>query len=74
MGLRKDVEKIEKWTGQAVHYIGEWHSHPPGISLKMSSDDKQVLEFVAKHMRSDGLPGIVLIVGETEVQSHVKVY
>ena len=74
VGLRKDVEKIEKWTGQAVHYIGEWHSHPPGISLKMSSDDKQVLEFVAKHMRSDGLPGIVLIVGETEVQCHVKAY
>lgn len=74
VGLRKDVEKIEKWTGQAVHYIGEWHSHPPGISLKMSSDDKQVLEFVTKHMRSDGLPGIVLIVGETEVQCHVKAY
>ena len=74
VGLRKDVEKIEKWTGQAVHYIGEWHSHPPGISLKMSPDDKQVIEFVAKHMRSDGLPGIVLIVGETEVQCHIKAH
>ena len=74
VGLCKDVEKIEKWTGQAVHYIGEWHSHPSGISLKMSSDDKQVLEFVAKHMRSEGLPGIVLIVGETEIQCHIKAH
>ena len=74
VGLRKDVEKIEKWTGQAVHYIGEWHSHPSGISLKMSSDDKQVLEFVTKHMRSEGLPGIVLIVGETEIQCHIKAH
>ena len=74
VGLRKDVEKIKKWTKQAVHYIGEWHSHLPGISLKMSSDDKQGLEFVAKHMRSDGLPGVVLIVGETEVQCHIKAY
>ena len=72
VGLRKDVEKIQKWTGQAVHYIGEWHSHPSGISLDMSSDDSQVLDFVSKHMRSDGLPGIVLIVGETEVQCHIK--
>ena len=72
--LSKDVKKIEKWTGQAVHYIGEWHSHPSGIPLKMSSDDKQVLEFVATHMRSDGLPGIVLIVGETEVRCHIKAY
>ena len=72
VGLRKDVEKIQKWTGQAVHYIGEWHSHPSGISLGMSSDDRQVLDFVTRHMRSDGLPGIVLIVGETEVQCHLK--
>lgn len=74
VGLRKEIEKIGKWTGQAVHYIGEWHSHPSGISLNMSSDDRQVLDFVAKHMWADGLPGIVLIVGETEVQCHIKTY
>ncbi len=71
VGLRERVERITEWTGQAVHYIGEWHSHPSGSSLGMSPDDEQVLRFVAKHMRSDGLPGIVLIVGDTGVQCHI---
>ena len=72
VGLRERVEGIAEWTAQAVHYIGEWHSHPSGISLKLSPDDEQVLEFVAKHMRSDGLPGVVLIVGDTEVRCHIR--
>ena len=71
-GLRKEVEKIEKWTGQAVHYIGEWHSHPSGISLNMSSDDEEVLEFVTKGMRAEGLPGIILIAGDEGIRCHIK--
>lgn len=72
VGLRKEVEKIAKWTSQAVHYVGEWHSHPSGISLDMSPDDEEVLEFVTKGMRAEGLPGIILIVGDEEVRCHIK--
>ena len=72
VGICKEVEKIEKWTGQAVHYVGEWHSHPSGISLNMSPDDKNVLEYVTKGMRVEGLPGIILIAGEEEVRCHIQ--
>ncbi|MDE2823360.1 MAG: ThiF family adenylyltransferase [Chloroflexota bacterium] len=72
VGLCKEVEQIQEWTGQAAHYVGEWHSHPLGKPLGMSNDDRCVLDFVAKHMRGDGLPGIVLIAGQSGVQCHIK--
>ena len=70
-GLRKTVERFQEWTGHAVHYVGEWHSHPPGRSLRMSDDDRQVLDYVAKHLRGDGLPGTIMIAGESGVQCHI---
>ncbi|MCY4353322.1 MAG: ThiF family adenylyltransferase [Truepera sp.] len=73
VGLCREVKKIQEWTGHIVHYVGEWHSHPPGKSLGMSSDDRHVLDYVAKYMRVDGLPGLILIVGETGVQCHINV-
>lgn len=73
VGLCREVKRIQEWTGHSVHYVGEWHSHPPGKSLGMSSDDRHVLDYVAKYMRADGLPGIILIVGETGVQCHINV-
>ena len=71
VGLRKKVERIQEWTGHAAHYVGEWHSHPPGRSLRMSDDDRSVLDYVAKHLRGDGLPGIIMIAGESGVQCHI---
>jgi hypothetical protein len=72
VGLRVRTEEVQDCTGQAVHYIGEWHSHPQGASLGMSPDDRKVLAFVTKHMRAEGLPGLVLIVGEAGVQCHAR--
>ena len=72
VGLREEVEKIEEWTDQAVHYVGEWHSHPSGISLDMSPDDRKVIECVAKVMRAEGLPGIILIAGDEGIRCHIK--
>ena len=73
VGLRQEVERIQEWTGHAAHYVGEWHSHPPGKSLLMSSDDQCVLDFVSRHLRGDGLPGIILIAGDSEIQCHIAV-
>ena len=71
-GLREEVSRIQERTGSAIHYVGEWHSHPPGRSLEMSNDDRQVLDYITRHMRGDGVPGVILIAGQSGVQCHIS--
>jgi len=65
-GLEKQIQTSQTLTANIVSYIGEWHSHPPGISSKPSSQDIKLLNYLAETLISDGLPGVMLIVGENK--------
>ena len=63
-GLRSQIEKKQQITANQLMYVGEWHSHPPDCSVKPSHDDKQVFDWLSDHMEKDGLPPLMLIVGD----------
>ena len=65
-GLKSRVEKINQITGGQLEYIGEWHSHPPGCSVNPSQADRQAFDWLSNHMRTDGLPPLMLIAGDPE--------
>lgn len=63
-GLRLQMEKIQQITVNELQYIGEWHSHPLNCSVRPSQDDLQVFEWLSNYMKVDGLPPLMLIVGD----------
>ena len=63
-GLPSKIEKIQQDTENQLRYIGEWHSHPAACSVKPSYDDKQVFDWLSDCMQIDGLPPLMLIVGD----------
>lgn len=65
-GLRRKVESIVTKTDGALHYVGEWHSHPDGCSTMPSSDDMKVFTWLTDRMRQDGFPGLMMIVGDND--------
>ena len=62
--LSSQVEKIGWLTENQVKYIGEWHSHPVGCGVSPSQADRQVFDWLSDHMKTDGLPPLMLIVGD----------
>ena len=65
-GLRNEIRRIEARTGGQVGYVGEWHSHPDGAEIAMSGDDCKLLQEIAEEVRTDGWPGIMMIVGTNQ--------
>ncbi|MHB8742709.1 MAG: Mov34/MPN/PAD-1 family protein [Sulfuricaulis sp.] len=63
-GLSAAVDLVSQLTAEVVGYIGEWHSHPDGCSTNPSGMDITQLIFLAKHLRQDGHPAFMMIVGE----------
>lgn len=70
-GLADEVESIGKITGGAISYIGEWHSHPSGAGVKASIDDKKAHSWLKSEMGSEGLPGIIAIIGERDLPNYL---
>lgn len=66
-GLQKAIDEASERTASTVRYLGEWHSHPEGSSSSPSRDDLYQLSELAVGMNEDGLPGIVMIIGEHDV-------
>ncbi len=64
--LEEKIEMAQERTANIVSYIGEWHSHPSGISTKPSEHDIRLLSYLAEILNRDGLPGVMLIVGENQ--------
>lgn len=58
------LKEIKKLTGGGLQYIGEWHTHPKGFDSKMSNDDSILFEWMQANMYKEGLPAMMLIVGE----------
>ncbi|MBT9538303.1 Mov34/MPN/PAD-1 family protein [Thiobacillus sp.] len=67
-GLREQLDECARRTAHVVGYIGEWHSHPPGSSAQSSPMDVELLAHLALKMTLDGLPALMLIVGEGEIE------
>ncbi len=63
-GLRQAVKNLEEKTQGMLEYIGEWHSHPPNVRVAASDDDLQVFAWLTKLMQADGLPGLMMIIGD----------
>lgn len=66
MGLRRKVESIVEQTDGALHYVGEWHSHPDKCSTMPSTDDMKVFAWLTERMQQDGFPGLMMIVGDQD--------
>jgi integrative and conjugative element protein (TIGR02256 family) len=65
-GLQPTLAQAEECTHGMLEYIGEWHSHPRGASTAPSNDDLQVFSWLTQLMSLDGLPAVMMIVGEPD--------
>jgi molybdopterin/thiamine biosynthesis adenylyltransferase len=63
-GLQAIVEGAESSTLGQISYVGEWHSHPDRCDVLPSKDDLQAYEWLTSYMHAEGLPSIMLIIGE----------
>jgi len=66
-GLLEKIEFVLSRTAKIVTYIGEWHSHPPKCTAKPSSIDLVQSDYLAKELLYEGIPGIMIIVGDNMV-------
>ena len=62
--LGQRVSEISNATADMLGYIGEWHSHPDGVSVRPSAKDRALLAWIKSTMQMDGTPGVMAIVGE----------
>jgi len=63
-GLHHAIEALEEKTHGMLEYIGEWHSHPRGARTAASCDDIKVFAWLTELMQADGLPAVMMIVGD----------
>lgn len=63
-GLKGELERIRKTTSNMLTYVGEWHSHPKGCSIMPSIDDMKLLAWLSNNMSVEGLPALMLILGD----------
>lgn len=63
-GLASTVETLTQKTHGMIEYVGEWHSHPEGASPTASHDDFEVFAWLGELMQADGLPAVMMIVGD----------
>ena len=63
-GLRDAVAAVDAKTGGMLEYVGEWHSHPRGVSTKPSKYDLAAFDWLTALMSKDGLPAVMMIVGK----------
>lgn len=65
--LRMDIESAATRTGNQIRYIGEWHSHPDGVSSAPSRTDLAQIRQLKAAMEIEGLPAISLIVSASDL-------
>jgi integrative and conjugative element protein (TIGR02256 family) len=66
-GVREAIERAAALTANIVGYLGEWHSHPRHSSVMPSATDADLLAYLAETLAMDGMPALMVIVGETEI-------
>ena len=63
-GLKAAIERIVRISDGWMEYIGEWHSHPCGGGCSQSATDKVALDQLSRNMAGEGLPALMMIVGD----------
>ncbi len=63
-GLDEARARIVTRTAGQLDYLGEWHSHPPGVDTMPSSDDRIVFGWIGDLLSGDGRPPVMLIGGD----------
>ena len=72
VGQEAALADVHERTVRVVDYVGEWHSHPDGYPAAPSADDRKLITSLADLMSSEGLPTVMIIVGERETAFHVE--
>jgi integrative and conjugative element protein (TIGR02256 family) len=73
-GLAETLAEVRRRTDGVVDYIGEWHSHPEFSRATPSPADRELLDYLASKLASDGEPALMMIVGRAnEISLSVRV-
>ena len=65
-GVLHAIQDCSDRTAGMVNYVGEWHSHPQGVNANPSQVDIDLLSQLTLLLASDGIPSVMLIVGELD--------
>jgi integrative and conjugative element protein (TIGR02256 family) len=63
--LGEEIARKQALSGNDLRYVGEWHTHPFGNNGTPSTRDHEAHQYLIKHMAAEGLPGIVVILGDS---------
>lgn len=66
-GVEALREHVQRRTGMMVDYVGEWHSHPDGITARPSNDDVGLIGSLSQRLAADGLPAVMVIVASAQL-------
>ena len=64
--LKPHVDAIHLRSAGTIQYVGEWHSHPKGVSARPSGDDEGVFAYLQAHIEPTGSPYAMFICGEVD--------
>lgn len=71
-GQQEALDRVQQLTARVVDYVGDWHSHPQGYSAKASNEDDNLINKLHQKMSVDGLPSVMLIVAENDINIVVR--
>lgn len=63
-GLYAEVQRMRKASNDDLRYVGEWHTHSIGSSVRQSPDDLKSMAKLSGTMLEEGLPGVMLILAD----------
>lgn len=66
-GLTEIRDECLRRAANIVDYVGDWHSHPRGVAAPPSTTDLGLIAQLTATMAQDGLPALMLIVGESGI-------
>ena len=64
LNVLEAVQECRQLTRDMVGYVGEWHSHPPGLANTPSTLDVELLATLTLQLSIDGVPAVMAIAGE----------
>lgn len=64
LGVLETIKAAATQTGGHIRYVGEWHSHPPGVSPHPSFIDLTQLAGLTLTLADDGSPAVQLIISD----------
>lgn len=72
VGVFKSIQDLEESTLGNLTYIGEWHSHPPGVNATQSADDGKLLRWIDEILEAAEAPATMLIAGDDGIRINLS--